>query len=224
MLKIKTKIKKKLHKKRKGTFGCMILSLFLIMAIVSITFYKIEERRYYYAKKTIDNAVILSLQSSNLVDIYEFATRDVVLYDACSQIGEFYRSDYKNCLESEIKDGTIVAYQRAKSRFLHAYLINGNMQSSDSVHFKKNNDLDCKFYKSAILSKFVMYNVYDEKIYKYDGAGTVTYIGDVSNNISVDTGDVITNSGIYVEMNFVLNLMGKDFDMPIKQYVDITSS
>lgn len=224
MLKNKNVLKTQFKKKRKGAYGCMILSVLFILAIVSITFYKIEERRSYFAKKTMDNAVILSLQSANLVDIYEFATREQILYDACKKEGGLYSSEYGNCSDSNLETGTIVAYERAKNRFLDTFLFNGNMQTSDSVHFIKNNDLDCKFYKSVTLSRFVMYNVYDGYVYEYDGAGSVSCIGEVSNNITVGTGDVITNSGIYIEMDFVLTLMGKDFNMPIKQYVDITSS
>lgn len=218
-------LKKMLSKKKKGTLGCMIIGLLAALSIVTITSYKVQERQIYYIKKSMTNATILSLMAANVVDLYEYATNDAIIYDACDKVGDTYTSKYGACSSAEFNTGMKNAYTRAQNRFTKSFKVNAEVtnDAGGNVSFTSKKDPTKTYYKEIKVKKMIMYNVFNGNVYKYEGTGDAVLVGPKTNNYKAPTDDIISNSGLYVELYVKLAFLGKEFDMPIKQYVDMSS-
>lgn len=216
-----------LKTKRKGSMGCMLIGMLFILCFITITVYKMEERKAYYIKKTNDNAVILSLMAANVVDLYEYASTSEILYDACYTDAEGrFSSFYGNCSSAQFEYGTKEAYTKAKNRFVTAFLTNGDMKllNGSTESFVHNNDPSKEIYNEIVLKEFKIYNVYKGHLYSYNGT-TFTDEGTLAEgDKKTETGYPIVCSGLYVEIDYKISILGKQKDMKIKQFVDMALS
>lgn len=198
MLMKKGFIRKMILKKDDGSLDFHIIALVFLILIISLTLMKIEERKVYYLKSNLDNAVVLSTMSANVADIYEFATFNIVYLDATDSSGKI--SAYGKNTEVEMSNGIKIAYQNAYNRFKKALKVNMNRVTNYKV------------------DEFKIYNVSSSKICSFDGA-TYKYEG-VKGSVKSPTGDVINCSGIYSKVTVPVTAMGQGFTIEINEFVD----
>lgn len=199
----------RLKKKNAGYGGYYIIAMVFFILVTALTIVKIEERKVYMIKCQLDNAVILSTMSANVADLYQYATYHTVALDSMENKNGFYG---KNSAV-EIEAGTKNAYKKALNRYKLALQINAHLDNS--LQSKS------KLYSNFKTEKFIIYNVFGNKIYSYDGS-TFKNAG-TKGIIKAPTGDIIAGSGIYVKATVSINALGQAFTSEINEFVDITT-
>lgn len=201
------KFKKKLLKKEDGYSGYYIIALVFFILMTALTLVKVEERKVKLVKNQLDNAVILSAMSANVADLYQYATFKTLALD--SMQGK--KGAYGKNSTTEIETGTKAAYKKAYDRYKSALKVN--------AHLNSNLESTNKLYSNFKTEKFIIYNVFSDKVYSYDGIN-FTNIGS-KGVVKAPTGDVINASGIYVKASVDINALGQSFNRNINEYVDI---
>jgi hypothetical protein len=218
----KDKLRKLMLKKEKGNVGFFLIVMILFILIAFIGVYEISFQRTVHLKNKVDNGVILSALSANIMDLYQFASTGDIAYATSYQTGKdpnlYVDSNgqpytgYSDAITANKNAGSI-----ALERFLQA--LDDNLSFIEYTHTLSLNDhtklpvnSSDKLVKSATIDEFILYNKIGNKIYKSakDGSGnfTVTQLSGNSDP-SVEKVDNIENSCIYVKMTFEFYVMGQ---------------
>lgn len=212
-------IKKIFLKKNSGNITYVATILATVFLIAFFTVYQLTERKTIHLKNNIDNGIILSLLSTNLLDDYQFATHSDIVYSCDENIDFRLESDNAN------KKAANIAYQR----FMKSLIVNVKVAGfSDSIKTDYNNNLsiseDNTVVKNVKLDKFIVYNVVDSEIYKTEKQNNDFVVTKLSSSRDTENIDKeIKNSCIYVKMNFDLYTYGNyTVNIPFEEIVDMT--
>lgn len=215
------KIKTLLLKKEKGSVGYFFLVMILCIILAFIAVYEISFQKTVHLKNKVDNGIILSALSANVIDLYQLATfKDTAYatsYQTASNSSLYFDNNgvsytgYANVINANKKAGKI-----ALERFIEA--LNDNLSFinfSHSLSVSDHNILPVspndKLVKSAKIDEFILYNKIGNKFYKSaknsSGNFTVTELTGNSDP-AVDKASNLESSSLYVKMTFNFYVIG----------------
>lgn len=230
------RIKKLLLKKEKGNVGFYIVVMILFIIIAFIAVYELSFQRTIHLKTKVDNGIILSALSANVIDLYQYASTGDVAYASSTQTGNNLYVDasghpfsgYTNVYEANKSAGRM-----ALSRFLDS--MNDNLGFIDYTHKLTLNDhtnlpvsSNDEFIKNAKIEQFIVYNKIGGKTYKSEkdlsGNFNVTELTGNSDP-AVSKANNIQNSCIYVKMTCTFYVMGSQtVDVTFDELVSISAT
>lgn len=215
------RLRKLLLKKEEGTVGLYLIVMVLFLLIIFIAGYEICFQRTVHLKKKVDNGIILSVLSANVIDLYQYASTGDIAYATSYQTGTNSNlyvdqngqpyTGYNDVISGNKKAGSV-----ALDRFLESF--GENLSFIDYTHALSLNDntiipvsSNDTLVKSARIDEFILYNKVGGKIYKSrkenGGDFSVTELtGNSDPSISKVTN--IQNSCIYVKMTFEFHVLG----------------
>lgn len=189
-----------------------------------MTIYQLTERKTFHLKNNIDNGIILSLLSINLIDNYEYATYNEMVYSTST--GDKSSIDFRINTDLANRTSAQIAYKRfLKSLYYNVSVANflDTIQDVNSIGvalpIKSNNII-----KSVKLEKFVVYNIVNSNIYKIEKINNDFNITKLNSNSDYDIPYVsnIKNSSVYVKMTFEIYTYGNfTVQIPFEELVGV---
>ena len=218
------KLRKVLLKKEKGNVGFFIIVMILFIIIAFIAVYELSFQKTVHLKAKVDNGIILSALSANVIDLYQFASTGDIAYASSYQTGKdpnlYVDSNghpytgYSDVINANKKAGSIALERFLKSLDDNLSFIEYTHALSLHDHTKLPVNSTDTLVKSAKIDEFILYNKIGGKIYKSakDGSGNfvVTQLPGNSDP-SVAKVNNIENSCIYVKMTFEFYVMGQTY-------------
>lgn len=222
---MRRKIKKILLKKEKGNVSYFLIIMIVIFLVSGIALYELSFQKTMHLKNKVDNGIILSALSANVIDIYQYATYSDVAYATSYTLGG------NNDGYIDVNKGNKDAGRIALERFLDS--LNYNLNFIDFSHELSINDntnlpIDSNdtLVKSARIDEFILYNVIGGKIYKTEkdsnGDFTVTELQGNSDP-DIEKAANIQHSSIYIKMTCKFYVIGEmTIEIPFEELIDIT--
>lgn len=234
---MKEKIKNLLLKKEDGSAGIYFVTMILFMLFMVITMYELTFEKTVHLKSKVDNGIILSALSANVVDLFQYATTGDVAYATSRQTAkdpDIYidpsgtpYSGYMDVLSGNVNSGKI-----AMERFIRS--LNDNLSFIDysrELTLNDNTTLpigDDDYVKSARIDSFILYNVVNGKIYKTERTtGTDFSVTELTGHSDpeVEKANNIETSCLYVKMTFTFYLVGGyEVTVPFDELVGISTT
>ena len=193
--------------KKSGNVSYELVTLIFFILILSITLLKLEERKIQFVKYSYENAATLSVMAANVLDRYEFATQNEMLYQTNAAI-----TYGNNLADIDVAPATKAAWIIAQNRFKTA--LNTNFPAN------------IKNVKSYTIDEFAIYNVVRKynKVYWFNGTTSMAEVKGIPGTVTTSSGDIVANSGIYVSMTVVFKSMGQEHRMNIHNFVGLQPS
>lgn len=187
----------------------------LMLMIAAFSIYQTAYRKVTYTKYRMDNGIILSALAADVVDLYALGTYDEIAFE--TETAGMYKRDDAAAMENACKD----ALDKAYMRFVQAVTTNLPVSCQGGVFVPDAGS----GIESVTLNRFVIYNVYGEDVYVCERNGTIEKKeGEKGTLVCDGTGDTVTNSAVYVSMEFKVYALGKYYYIPINEFVDITEN
>lgn len=189
----------------------MILAAMFIFFILTITVYKVEERKAFFNKKVYDNSIINSLLYANLCDLPAYATMEELIYQTPdSPDGVPYCfGDMKICV--------LKAQELAKENFTKAFIENASLKKIDSKNFEALNTFSG--IKKITINDFILYDAFEGKIYSCDDTGAVKE--SALGSTTFPTGEDVKCSSLYIDITITYDYLGKDVTLSMKKHIGI---
>lgn len=230
------KIRKLLLKKEKGNVGIFLIIMILFLLLVFLAVYELSFQKTVHLKQKVDNGVILSTLSANVIDLYQYASTGDIVYASSTQTGSNLYVDasghpftgYTNIYEANKNAGRMALMRFLDSLDENLSFINFSHDLSLNDHTNLPVNPADGLIKSAKINKFVVYNKLGGKIYKSEKNSTGNF--DVSmltgnSDPAVSKANNIQNSCIYVEMTCSMYVIGNQtVDFTFDELVSISST
>lgn len=230
------KIRRLLLKKEQGSVGYFFIVMILFIVLAFIAVYEISFQKTVHLKNKVDNGIILSTLSANVVDLYQYASSGDIAYASSYQTAANLYIDpdglnytgYSDPINANKDAGKIALERFVQSLDDNLSFINFSHSLSVSDHYVLPVSSDDKLVKSARIDEFILYNKVGDKIYKSEknssGDFNVTELAGTSDP-AVEKANNIENSCIYVKMTFEFYVMGDmTVSVPFDELVSITTT
>lgn len=210
----KEKLKEYLRQKGNGSVDIILLLSLLIVTLSAITIMGLTERMAKYAKYNVEDAVIVSAMSANVIDLYKAATDEIVVL-SCSDGPD---DDYYTMYNEDVYEATREACRMAYERFTYVL--------ASSLQLERNPFVDESAYVKQIqINEFSIYNVIDNDIYRAsDVNGNISaaeLFQDKRGSMTVNGGDSVNYSGIFVDITAQIEILGNIYTKNVKEYIEI---
>ena len=230
------KIRRLLLKKEQGSVGYFFIVMILFIVLAFIAVYEISFQKTVHLKNKVDNGIILSTLSANVVDLYQYASSGDIAYATSYQTAAnlyvgpdgLNYTGYSDPINANKDAGKIALERFVQSLDDNLSFINFSHSLSVSDHYVLPVSSDDKLVKSARIDEFILYNKVGDKIYKSEknssGDFNVTELAGTSDP-AVEKANNIENSCIYVKMTFEFYVMGDmTVSVPFDELVSITTT
>lgn len=209
-----------LLRKRKGAGNVLVMLCIFVSFIAIYTVYNCSFRQAKYTKHEIDNGVILSALAADVVDQYQAATFNAILFDVITTnqdnaYGKLAKAG-DTSLEEQFQQGSLIAWQIARERFLTALYKNLDMSAGSNGNYVTS----MAGVSDIQIHEVVIYNVLGNDVYKCDGSAVTKY-ENARDTMREPTGKTINSSGIYVYMTCKVTTHLGTNTLPVSEYVGI---
>lgn len=230
------KMRKLLLKKEKGNAGIFLIIMILFLLLVFLAVYELSFQKTVHLKQKVDNGVILSALSANVIDLYQYASTGDVVYASSTQTGSNLYIDasghpfmgYTNVNEANKNAGRMALMRFLDSCNENLGFINFSHDLSLNDHTNLPVNPNNGLIKSVKINKFIVYNKLGGKIYKSAKNASGNFEVSIltgNSDPAINKASNIQNSCIYVEMTCTMYVIGdKTVDFTFDELVSISST